>query len=87
MMIALPNQNCTFTCTLFMPFHIFEEVKAAGGQAPLEYFRKYYPDAIPLIGEEAILTTFKEGGGLPMVSVKVSGVSEIWLSDEIDPLR
>ncbi|XP_022092444.1 kynurenine 3-monooxygenase-like isoform X2 [Acanthaster planci] len=72
MMIALPNQDCTFTCTLFMPFQNFEEVNAAGGQAPLDFFRKYFPDAIPLIGEEAILTTFEERQGLPMVSVKCS---------------
>ncbi|XP_038048275.1 kynurenine 3-monooxygenase-like [Patiria miniata] len=72
MMIALPNQDCSFTCTLFMPFVNFDEIEAAGGQAPVDFFRKYFPDAIPLIGEKAIRTTFEEGRALPMVSVKCS---------------
>ena len=72
MMTALPNQNATFTCTLFMPFVRFEDIKAKGGRAPVDFFEKYFPDAVPLIGEEAIKKTFKQSEGLPLVSIKVS---------------
>ena len=50
MMIALPNPDRTFTCTLFWPFrgeHAFESLdtpdKVEG------FFRRHYPDAVPLM--------------------------------------
>jgi len=50
MMIALPNPDCSFTCTLFWP-------KAGDGgfdslsseQEILDHFRREYPDAVPLM--------------------------------------
>jgi kynurenine 3-monooxygenase len=50
MMIALPNRDKSFTCTLFWPFkgeHSFENLKAP---ADVEaFFGKEYPDAVPLM--------------------------------------
>ncbi len=50
MMIALPNPDKTFTCTLFWPWegeHSFERVR---GRATVEsFFREHYPDAVPLM--------------------------------------
>ncbi|MCE9619994.1 MAG: FAD-dependent monooxygenase [Planctomycetes bacterium] len=50
MMIALPNPDGSFTCTLFWPHHGpdgFDAVKgAARGR---EHFRRHYPDALSLM--------------------------------------
>lgn len=48
MLIALPNQDCTFTCTLFMPSNMFEELKTP--TQVIEFFKKYFIDALDLIG-------------------------------------
>lgn len=71
MMIALPNQDHTFTGTLFLPFPIFEKVQERGEDGVMEFFTTYFPDAIPLIGEESLKNTFTSTKALPMVSVKV----------------
>lgn len=49
MMIALPNQDCTYTCTLFMPFEIFKSLKSQADV--LQFFEHNFPDSIPLLGE------------------------------------
>jgi kynurenine 3-monooxygenase len=54
MLIALPNLDGSFTCTLFLPFEgtpSFAELKAeADAQA---FFETYFPDAAPLVPELA----------------------------------
>lgn len=48
MMIALPNQDGSFTCTLFWPHegpHSFASIKS--DQDVLDCFEKFFPDAIP----------------------------------------
>ncbi len=50
MMIALPNQDRSFTCTLFWPYrgaHSFEAVRRREDVAP--FFERHYPDAVPLM--------------------------------------
>ncbi len=50
MMIALPNPDKSFTCTLFWPFegdHSFANLRTADEVAT--FFRKNYPDAVPLM--------------------------------------
>lgn len=50
MMIALPNPDGSFTCTLFMPFEgedSFASLKTP--EAVEAFFRKYFPDALPLM--------------------------------------
>ena len=71
MMIGLPNQDHTFTGTLFMPFSEYDKVHQGGEEAVLTFFQEYFPDAIPVIGEENLKKTFMSSKGLPMVSVKV----------------
>lgn len=49
MMIALPNLDSSFTCTLFWPFqgdHSFEQVSPSSA---VEFFKRHYPDAEPLM--------------------------------------
>jgi kynurenine 3-monooxygenase len=48
MLIALPNQDCSFTCTLFMPLKMFDQLNTPN--LVLEFFEKYFIDALDLIG-------------------------------------
>ncbi|KAM9847491.1 kynurenine 3-monooxygenase [Aulostomus maculatus] len=70
MMIALPNMDKTFTCTLFMPFEEFEKITT--GDKVIEFFQKYFPDAIPLIGADALKRDYFRLPAQAMVSVKCS---------------
>ncbi|XP_043341317.1 LOW QUALITY PROTEIN: kynurenine 3-monooxygenase [Cervus elaphus] len=70
MMIALPNTNKSFTCTLFMPFEEFE--KLLTGSDVLDFFQKYFPDSIPLIGKQALVQDFFLLPAQAMISVKCS---------------
>ncbi len=50
MMIALPNEDRSFTCTLFWPFdgdHSFAAIRSR--QDILPFFRRHYPDVVPLM--------------------------------------
>jgi len=47
MMIALPNKDKSFTCTLFMPFEKFEALKT--GEDVMKFYKTYFSDAIPLM--------------------------------------
>ena len=50
MLIALPNLDGSFTCTLFLPFEgkeSFNNLKSS--EQILAFFNKYFPDTVPLI--------------------------------------
>ena len=50
MMIALPNQDRTFTCTLFWPYEgaiSFDAIRGRDDVKP--FFEKHFPDAVPLM--------------------------------------
>merc|ERR1712203_1344890 len=72
MMIALPNLDGSFTCTLFMPFDVFKETETEEGG--LSFMRREFPDTIELFGEENLRAQFGPGSlkALPLVTVKCS---------------
>ncbi len=50
MMIALPNTDGTFTCTLFLPFEgtpSFDKLKTE--EEILSFFKEQFPDAVPMM--------------------------------------
>ncbi|HVZ38296.1 MAG TPA: NAD(P)/FAD-dependent oxidoreductase [Candidatus Kapabacteria bacterium] len=50
MMIALPNPNATFTCTLFAPYAGENGFDAITSDADVRaYFERHFPDALPLM--------------------------------------
>jgi kynurenine 3-monooxygenase len=50
MMIALPNADGSFTCTLFWPFEGENSFAALeDGEAVLAHFQRNFPDAVPLM--------------------------------------
>lgn len=72
MMIALPNQDRTWTVTLFMPPEIFESLSTP--EKLLDFFHKYYHDAIPLIGKDRLVKDYFRIKPSPLVSIKVGVV-------------
>ncbi|RIA98561.1 hypothetical protein C1645_685754 [Glomus cerebriforme] len=68
MMIALPNRNKSFTCTLFMPFEKFDAIKTEDDL--MEFFKKYFPDSIPLLGEDRLKKEYFRNPKGSLMSVK-----------------
>lgn len=69
MMIALPNKDASFTCTLFMPFEILNKL-TGHPEKGLKFFEENFPDSIPLIGAERIKLTFEKNKASPLISIK-----------------
>ncbi|KAA1474919.1 FAD/NAD-P-binding domain-containing protein [Dentipellis sp. KUC8613] len=68
MLIALPNKDMSFTCTLFAPVEEFERLD--GRTATLTWFRTQFPDALALIGEEALWSSFEHNPRSSLMTVK-----------------
>ncbi|HBS28845.1 MAG TPA: hypothetical protein DEB06_05215 [Phycisphaerales bacterium] len=71
MMIALPNPDGSFTCTLFWPFegpYSFAALKKA--EDVLWFFRVEFPDAVPLIPD--LVRDFQENPTASLVTVRCS---------------
>jgi len=68
MMIGLPNQDKSFTVTLFMPTSTFEGIKDR--ESLLHFFNENFRDSISLIGKERLVEDFFSNRALPLVSVK-----------------
>ncbi|KAJ2608647.1 kynurenine 3-monooxygenase, mitochondrial precursor [Coemansia sp. RSA 1365] len=56
MLIALPNLDRSFTCTLFMPWQQFDSIKRDADI--VAFFRAHFPDALHLIGEKKLCAEF-----------------------------
>lgn len=69
MLIALPNPDRTFTCTLFMPFDMFEEIDTK--EKLMVFFKKHFHDAIPLIGEERIIDDYFTNPRGSLITIKL----------------
>lgn len=70
MLIALPNPDFSFTCTLFMPFQMFEDIKT--NEQLLDFFKENFMDSIPLIGEEALKQDFFNNPRGSLITIKAS---------------
>lgn len=68
MMIALPNQDRTFTLTLFMPFKIFESIDTV--EDLLAFFMKNFKDSVPKIGVNRLAHDFFNNPTSGVISVK-----------------
>lgn len=69
MMIALPNPDGNFTCTLFLPFEGERSFKNLVTEADVrQFFEEEFPDAIPLM--PSLLQDFKNNPVSSLVTVK-----------------
>eukprot|EP00002_Diphylleia_rotans_P010931 TRINITY_DN2164_c0_g1_i1.p1 TRINITY_DN2164_c0_g1~~TRINITY_DN2164_c0_g1_i1.p1 ORF type:complete len:486 (-),score=108.05 TRINITY_DN2164_c0_g1_i1:129-1586(-) len=66
MMIALPNQDKSFTVTLFMPWKIFDSLNT--DEKVTEFFQTYFPSAIPLM--PTLLEDYRRNPAGALVTVK-----------------
>lgn len=68
MLIALPNQDGSFTSTFFSPWSVIESMQT--GEEFVQFFAKNFPDALELIGEKPLLEAFDKNprGSLMQVS-------------------
>lgn len=56
MLIALPNQDRTFTCTLFAPKRIYADHLQKTSACLVDFFQAHFPDALDLIGQAALIS-------------------------------
>ncbi|RKP04447.1 hypothetical protein THASP1DRAFT_35502 [Thamnocephalis sphaerospora] len=68
MMIALPNLDKSFTCTLFMPEEKFEAIRDRSDL--VTFFRSEFPDALRLMGEEGLCREYFANPLGSLMSVK-----------------
>ncbi|CAH1402338.1 unnamed protein product [Nezara viridula] len=67
MLIALPNQDDSWTVTLFMPLVKFDELQGKE-HAIKSFFQQNFPDALQLIGDSKVIEDFSKPSHL--VSIK-----------------
>lgn len=70
MMIALPNPDGSFTCTLFWPFEGPESFATIGASEVESHFRRVYPDAVPLM--PTLVEDFRRNPVGSLVTVRCS---------------
>ncbi|KIJ68991.1 hypothetical protein HYDPIDRAFT_81183 [Hydnomerulius pinastri MD-312] len=68
MLIALPNKDKSFTCTLFAPTVEFDRLMTR--EDILSWFQTYFPDALALLGEDKLLNDFASNPRSPLISIK-----------------
>lgn len=70
MMIALPNPDGNFTCTLFFPFEGHPSFESVQTDAEIQtFFETYFPDAIPLM--PTYLEDYKRNPVSSLITVKI----------------
>lgn len=68
MMIALPNQDHSFTITVFMPFSIFNSIE--NKDDVLGFFSKHFEDAVRMIGTDKLVQDYFKNLTASMIAVK-----------------
>lgn len=68
MLIALPNLDKTFTCTMFMPYEVFHGIQS--DERCIDFFRENFPDFLHLMGKENLLKDYFQLDPLPLIQVK-----------------
>ncbi|KAG8889757.1 kynurenine 3-monooxygenase, mitochondrial precursor [Tulasnella sp. 403] len=68
MLIAQPNRDKSFTCTLFAPTQDLAQLKSP--KVILDWFRRHFPDALRLIGEELLVHDFTRNPRNSLISIK-----------------
>ncbi|KAG6850582.1 hypothetical protein H0H93_011250 [Arthromyces matolae] len=68
MLIALPNKDKTFTCTLFAPSLDLDHLDTP--ELILEWFKLHFPDALAMIGEKTLVEDFTRNPRSPLICTK-----------------
>lgn len=71
MMIALPNLDGSFTCTLFWPYegdHGFDRLEGASNKEVVEFFTDHYSDAVPFM--PTLAEDYAQNPTSPLVTIR-----------------
>ncbi|KAF8078035.1 hypothetical protein FPV67DRAFT_1463893 [Lyophyllum atratum] len=68
MLIALPNKDKTFTCTLFAPSLDLDCLNSP--ESIINWFRTYFPDALLMIGEKTLVSDFTRNPRSALICTK-----------------
>ncbi|XP_015185734.1 PREDICTED: kynurenine 3-monooxygenase isoform X2 [Polistes dominula] len=68
MMIALPNEDHSFTANLFAPFSTFDKLKTP--ENLITFYKKQFPDVLTLIGEEILVRDYFKKQPQTLISIK-----------------
>lgn len=71
MLIALPNQDATFTSTLFAPQSIYTDNLSTADKA-IQFFRTYFADALDVIGEDNLVDQVVQRRNSPLGMIECS---------------
>lgn len=69
MLIALPNENGSFTVTFFSPWSVMEQLKTE--DEFLQFFKTNFPDAYDLIGDGSLKHTYNNNPRGSLMQVEV----------------
>lgn len=72
MMIALPNKDKSWTCTLFMPMDRFPSVLNSGKDEILRFFSENFKDFMDIIKPENLINQMIDGKPRTLISIRVS---------------
>ncbi|KAK3948199.1 hypothetical protein QBC32DRAFT_327974 [Pseudoneurospora amorphoporcata] len=71
MFIAIPSEDGSFTCTLFAPAAIYDQLEAdTTGNQILLFFDRHFPGVTSLIHPEDLVFQFQANPHLPLISIK-----------------
>jgi len=69
MFIAIPSEDGSFTCTLFLPSKEFTHLENNPSTLP-DFFDHHFPGVTDLISPEALASSFATNPHLPLISIK-----------------
>ncbi|KAG5984983.1 Kynurenine 3-monooxygenase [Claviceps digitariae] len=69
MFIAIPSEDGSFTCTLFLPGQQFSELEKNTAKVP-SFFNEHFPGVTDLISEDNLIASFERNPHLPLISLK-----------------
>ncbi|KAH8166311.1 hypothetical protein CIB48_g1951 [Xylaria polymorpha] len=69
MFIAIPSDDGSFTCTLFMPGAEFADLEANPSELPA-FFDSHFPGVTSLITPEELISSFQTNPHLPLITIK-----------------
>lgn len=70
LMLCTANWDKTFNIVIFMKFETFSSLKS--DDEAVEFFKKHFPDALALVGEKNLRSSFPTWSPHPMVTIKCS---------------
>merc|ERR1712000_42850 len=69
MFIAIPSEDGSFTCTLFLPSREFIELEKTPSSLP-KFFNRHFPGVTDLISADDLIESFMSNPHLPLISIK-----------------